>query len=158
MRKVAAVIGHRRRYTHGSLAAQHLMAFPSGSNATEFNGLAIPEGVEKRVLYHSTYRAIATYAMSLADLDRELQGLLHARGCTIKEDARRNLGGKSTRRRRACACAIFPLKLALCSRIGSGHCHCRQQNRPLAHRHLRQYSVRAAKTVDRLLTVSSVGS
>ena len=68
-------------------------AFPA-STASEFHGLTIPEGVEKRILYHSSFRAIATYAMSLADLDREIQHMVHTRRGVIKEDARRNLGGK----------------------------------------------------------------
>ena len=62
-----------------------------------FHGLVLPDGVEKRVLYHSSYRAIATYGASLADLDRELQGILHSRGCVVKEDQRLNYCGKSAR-------------------------------------------------------------
>jgi hypothetical protein len=60
----------------------------------EFHSLVLPEGVEKRVLYHSNFRAVATYAMDLAELDRELQHILRVRGCTIKDDARRNLCGR----------------------------------------------------------------
>ena len=62
---------------------------------TDFRGIALPVGVEKRILYHSTFRVIATYAMSLADLDRELQHVLKARGTTIKEDCRQGLSGRS---------------------------------------------------------------
>ncbi len=69
----------------------------------EFHGLALPEGVEKRILYHSSFRAIATYAMSLSDLDRELQHILSARGSVVKDDSRRNLCGK----RESEASAIF---------------------------------------------------
>ena len=59
-----------------------------------FHGLDLPEGAEKKVLYHSSFRAIATYAMSLADLDRELQSLLRARRWSVKEDVRKNLCGR----------------------------------------------------------------
>ena len=52
------------------------------------------EGSEKRVLYHSSFRAICTYGCSLPDLDQELKALLQARGAFIKEDHRRNLCGK----------------------------------------------------------------
>ena len=38
----------------------------------EFCGLILPTGVERKVLYHSAYRAIATYANSVSDLDKEL--------------------------------------------------------------------------------------
>ena len=69
-----------------------LMAHAASSSS--FHGLDIPEGVEKRVLYHSSFRAIATYAMSLAELDRELQKILRSKGATVKEDGRRNLCGK----------------------------------------------------------------
>ena len=62
--------------------------------ATDFHGIAIPSGTEQRILYHSSFRAIATYAMSLADLDRELQHVIKARNSVVKEDARRNLCGK----------------------------------------------------------------
>jgi len=61
---------------------------------TDFRGIALPEGVEKRILYNSTFRVIATYAMSLADLDRELQHVLKARGSVIKEDCRQGLSGR----------------------------------------------------------------
>jgi hypothetical protein len=70
-----------------------MRSLPS-SEPPVFHGLPLPEGVEKRVLYHSTYRAIVTYAMSLSDLDRELRHLINANGCTVKEDGRRNLQGK----------------------------------------------------------------
>ena len=70
-------------------------------SAELFHGLALPDGVEKRVLYHSTFRTIATYAMSLADLDRELLQIVRVRGGVIKEDARRNLCGKRARRTRS---------------------------------------------------------
>ena len=73
--------------------------------ASDFHGLLIPEGVEKRILYHSTYRAIATYAMSLSDLDRELKHALQARGSTVKEDSRRNLCGRRTRKHSAPNCS-----------------------------------------------------
>lgn len=66
----------------------------ASAEQAQFHGLAIPDGLEKRILYHSTFRAIATYAMSLADLDRELQQILKATNSTLKEDARRNLCGK----------------------------------------------------------------
>ena len=39
------------------------------SNDVDFQGIPFPEGVERRMLYHSSYRAIATYAMPLADLE-----------------------------------------------------------------------------------------
>ena len=82
-------------------------AFPA-STASEFHGLTIPEGVEKRILYHSSFRAIATYAMSLADLDREIQHMVHTRRGVIKEDARRNLGGKR-------ACLFYFRSLVACA-------------------------------------------
>lgn len=60
----------------------------------EFCGLILPTGVERKVLYHSAYRAIATYANSVSDLDKELQALLSERKATIKDDGRRNCCGK----------------------------------------------------------------
>ena len=68
------------------------------AHARDFHGIFIPEGTEKRILYNSSFRAIVTYAMSLADLDRELQHILIARGTIIKEDTRRNLSGKCVQR------------------------------------------------------------
>ena len=68
--------------------------FEMAASSAEFVGLSIPEGVEKRVLFHSGFRAIATYAMPLADLDRELQEVLRTKGAVVKEDARRNLCGR----------------------------------------------------------------
>ena len=63
-----------------------------GSN--EFHGLSLPEGTERRILYHSSFRAICTYSSSLMDLDQELQGILQTRGAIVKDDSRRNLCGK----------------------------------------------------------------
>ena len=49
------------------------MATPDAPTAAEvvFSGLPLPVGQERRVLYQSSYRLIATYAMPLADLDSE---------------------------------------------------------------------------------------
>lgn len=65
------------------------------ADATEFQGLVMPQGSERRVLYHSSYRSICTYGCSLQELDQELQDILHSRGALIKEDNRRNMCGRS---------------------------------------------------------------
>ena len=84
------------------------------TSSQEFHGLVMPDGVEKRILYFSSFRAIATYAMALADLDRELQAILHGRGCLIKEDSRRNLCGKRALATMPCQpCVLQTLTLAL---------------------------------------------
>ena len=63
----------------------------------EFHGLVLPAGAEKKVLYHSAYRAIATYATSVSELDRELQAMLLERSAKVSQDGRRNLCGKCVR-------------------------------------------------------------
>ena len=70
------------------------MSAGASTAAAEFHGIALPAGIEQRILYHSSFRAIITYAMTLADLDRELQHVLRARSTVVKDDARRNLCGK----------------------------------------------------------------
>ena len=37
---------------------------------SEFHALPLPVGVERRILYHSSYRAIATYGCSMSELMR----------------------------------------------------------------------------------------
>ena len=119
-----------------------------------FHGLVLPDGVEKRVLYHSSYRAIATYGASLADLDRELQGILHSRGCVVKEDQRLNYCGKSAR---AAPHPIFyhssPFHSLRClslpyvsRRRDKGECIDTH-----AHGHLRQLGLRTAENVGGIL-------
>ena len=59
-----------------------------------FQGIPIPEGKEKRSLYHSAYRTIITYVMPLSELAAELKTIVGNNGCTIKNDERRNFAGK----------------------------------------------------------------
>ena len=50
-------------------------SFPIGFRSAlsmSFHGLVLPDGMERKVLYNSSYRCIATYAMEIADLDREV--------------------------------------------------------------------------------------
>lgn len=92
-------------------------AWQLGEMSTEeFMGLVMPPGVEKKVLYHSEFRSIATYAMSLADLARELSHIVHARGALIKDDTRRNFSGKCARHRGMSveACCDFTAACAIC--------------------------------------------
>ena len=59
----------------------------------DFHGLPLPEGLDRRNLYHSSFRTIATYAMPLADLDTEFRKLVTRATATIKDDKRRNFEG-----------------------------------------------------------------
>ena len=61
----------------------------------DFHGLPLPEGKDKRVLYQSSFRTLATYAMPLADLDSEMRKLLSIRGFTAEADGSRSSGAKS---------------------------------------------------------------
>ena len=60
----------------------------------DFHGLPLPEGKDKRVLYQSSFRMLATYAMPLADLDSEMRKLLSIRGFTAEADERKDFVGK----------------------------------------------------------------
>ena len=60
----------------------------------DFHGLPLPEGKEKRVLYQSSFRTLATYAMPLADLDSEMRKLLSIRNLTAEADERKDFVGK----------------------------------------------------------------
>ena len=60
----------------------------------DFHGVPIPACAEKRILYHSEYRCLATYSAKLDDVDREMQANLLERFGTLKEDSRHNLAGK----------------------------------------------------------------
>ena len=61
---------------------------------SDFHGLSAPEGIERRVLYNSKFRAIYTYKMSLAELEMQLQKVLLDKHWEIKTDERVNLIGK----------------------------------------------------------------
>jgi hypothetical protein len=63
------------------------------SQAQGFHGLPAPEGVERKILYASEFRAIYTYKMSLPELDAQLQKLLSDNWAT-RVDQRSNLTGK----------------------------------------------------------------
>lgn len=60
----------------------------------EFHGIGIPEGVERRTLYHSSYRTITTYAMPLADLDSQFKVSISDKKAVVKEDTRTNFSGR----------------------------------------------------------------
>ena len=60
----------------------------------DFHGLPLPEGKDKRVLYQSSFRTLATYAMPLADLDSEMRKLLSIRNLTAEADERKDFVGK----------------------------------------------------------------
>ena len=60
----------------------------------DFHGLPLPEGKDKRVLYQSSFRTLATYAMPLADLDSEMRKLLSIKGFTAEADERKDFVGK----------------------------------------------------------------
>lgn len=55
----------------------------------------MPEGTERHVLYQSSFRMVATYAMPLAELDNELREVLNAKRVIVKIDDRHNFVGKS---------------------------------------------------------------
>ncbi len=59
----------------------------------DFHGLRIPTGIERRMLYQSSYRTIATYAMRLVDLDAELKQVISAAGFVVQKDERKNFVG-----------------------------------------------------------------
>jgi hypothetical protein len=59
-----------------------------------FQGLPPPEGVDRKTLYASKFRAIYTYRMGLADLDAQLHRLLGEKSWEIRQDERINLTGK----------------------------------------------------------------
>ena len=61
----------------------------------EFKGLPLPDGNERQVLYQSSFRMVATYAMTLAELDNELRKVLNAKRVIVKVDDRHNFVGKS---------------------------------------------------------------
>ena len=62
--------------------------------AQQFQGLPLPEGKERRSLYHSAYRTIITYVMPLSELAAELKTIIATNGGTIINDERRNFAGK----------------------------------------------------------------
>ena len=64
------------------------------ATSADFHGLPLPVGTERRVLYNSSFRAIATYASSLADIDAELATSVKALGAIVKDDVRHNLSGR----------------------------------------------------------------
>ena len=66
----------------------------ASTNTLMFYGIPSPEGIERKVLYHSKFRAIYTYKMSLAELDEKLQKVLADRKWDVKVDERTNLTGK----------------------------------------------------------------
>jgi len=57
-----------------------------------FQGIPIPNGLDRRSLYQSAHRAILTYAMPIVDLDQNLR--LSLKDCKIKADNRRKYIGK----------------------------------------------------------------
>lgn len=61
----------------------------------EFKGLPLPEGADRHVLYQSSFRMVATYAMPLAELDNELRKVLNAKRVIVKVDDRHNFVGRS---------------------------------------------------------------
>tara|TARA_B110001452_G_scaffold698_1_gene650 strand:- start:148 stop:546 length:399 start_codon:yes stop_codon:yes gene_type:complete len=69
----------------------------------EFKGLPLPDGNERQVLYQSSFRMVATYAMTLAELDNELRKVLNAKRVIVKVDDRHNFVGK-----RACHPPLGP--------------------------------------------------
>jgi len=68
----------------------------TGEKVEDFHGLVMPPGEEKKILYQSQHRMIATYAMAVEALDHELKHILEKRGSIIKEDSRRNCCGHRT--------------------------------------------------------------
>ena len=60
---------------------------------SEFHALPLPVGVERRILYHSSYRAIATYGCSMSELDEAMTDAVKSSGAIIKDDSRHNLCG-----------------------------------------------------------------
>ena len=59
----------------------------------DFHGLSVPEGADRRALYHSSFRTIMTYAMTLADLDAEFRRAVSKSSGSIKVDKRLNFEG-----------------------------------------------------------------
>ena len=66
---------------------------PTNASVKDFHGLPLPEGVDRRNLYHSPYRTIATYAMQLSELDEEFRKVIKRSSAIVKDDRRRNLEG-----------------------------------------------------------------
>ena len=54
----------------------------------EFHGLPVPEGRERKILYHSSFRSITTYVMPVGDLDGEFRRVLQKASGTMKDDQR----------------------------------------------------------------------
>ena len=71
------------------------LAQSPNNHKLEFKGLPLPEGTERHVLYQSSFRMVATYAMPLAELDNELREVLNAKRVIVKIDDRHNFVGKS---------------------------------------------------------------
>ena len=59
----------------------------------DFHGLPLPEGTQKRVLYQSSFRALATYAMPLAELDSAVRKMLSIKGLSLEADERKDFIG-----------------------------------------------------------------
>ena len=84
----------------------------------EFKGLPLPDGNERQVLYQSSFRMVATYAMTLAELDNELRKVLNAKRVIVKVDDRHNFVGK-----RACHPPLGPSGyLCTASLVAGGQC------------------------------------
>jgi hypothetical protein len=63
----------------------------------DFHGLGHPEGVDRKMLYQSSYRSITTYAMPIANLANEFKRRVSASSATIKDDSRTNFEGAGAR-------------------------------------------------------------
>ena len=82
----------------------------------DFHALPFPEGVDRRSLYHSSYRAICTYAMPITELDTVFRRCLSKSQGIVKDDRRRNLEGHRE---------IHPLSFGTCPEL-TGSCSCWQ--------------------------------
>ena len=63
----------------------------------DFHGLGHPEGVDRKMLYQSSYRTITTYAMPIANLANEFKRRVSASSATMKDDSRTNFEGTGVR-------------------------------------------------------------
>ena len=65
-------------------------------SVSDFHGLAVPEGIDRRNLYMSSYRQITTYAMPVSELEAEFRRLVQKASASIK-DANNDVDGAGDR-------------------------------------------------------------
>ena len=65
-------------------------------SVSDFHGLAVPDGIDRRALYMSSYRQITTYAMPVAELEAEFRRMVQKASATLR-DADNGIEGAGAR-------------------------------------------------------------